>query len=705
MTRRTPFSTILSASTHATALAVALALALLLLLPSCGGRDGGERDRGDNRTYALERVGPARVVQLYADGFDQLTPKEKIFIYHIAQAAIAGRDIAIDQHHPDALEVRDLFEQVYLHSSGLDSSAKARLTAYLKLFWINNGFYDNLTSKKFVPALSVGEFRDAAAKAAAAGADFILGMETLEAKIDRLQGIIFDPGVDPVMTEKSPGKDWIRGSGVNFYGRDLTYAEVQKWAAAGNEKHPLNSRLVREKGKLVEKVWRAGGHGVPPGLYARELEAVIAHLEAAIPFAASEHQAETVRLLVRFLRTGDPDDFRKYNIHWVADSSNVDFILGFIEVYLDPRGQKGEFEASVYYTDPAQTHLMRKLATYVQYFENKAPWAEEYKKQIDQAPIANVINVTLQTGGTGPVSPIGINLPNEQAIREQYGSKSVLLHNVVDAYEKSSGKDLLRELAADQAEIDRQAAYGSVADNLHTAMHEVIGHASGKVSPRLEGKDPADFLPGYYNTLEEARADLVALWNAWDEKLVDIGAAADAAEARKIGETMYDQAVRAAISQLRRIGKDEQIEEDHMKNRQLIVHWLMKNTDAVVVEKRDGKTYYRVADYDRMRAGVGTLLAEVMRIKAEGDLEGAKRLVDGYGLKVDVALRDEIQERVRSLDSPAYTGFVQPTLTPVMDPEARIVDVTVSYPLSLADQMLSWSAASRKRFPPAEARR
>jgi dipeptidyl-peptidase-3 len=492
---------------------------------------------------------------------------------------------------------------------------------------------------------------------------------------------------------------------VNYYGRNITYQEVERWAAAGKEKHPLNSKVVKENGKLVEKVWCAGGDGVPPGMYAPQLKAVIANLEAAIPYAASGVQEQTVRLLVRFLRTGDQQDFRKYNIHWVSDSSNVDFILGFIEGYLDPRGQKSEFEASVYYTDPGQTHMMRKLATYAQYFENKAPWAEAYRKQIEQTPIANVINVMAQTGGTGPVSPIGINLPNEQAIRELHGSKSVLLHNVVDAYEKSSGADLLREFAVDQAEIDDQKSYGTAADNLHTAMHEVIGHASGKMSDRLVGKEPADFFPGYYNTLEEARADLVALWNVWDEKLVEIGVAKDPGEARKIAETMYQQTVRVAISQLRRIGNNTQLEEDHMKNRQLIVNWIMKNSNAIAVSQREGKTYYRITDYENMRSMVGKLLAEIMRIKAEGDFKAAKELIDTYGLKVDVALRDEVQSRVRSLDAPAYTGFVEPVLTPVMDPEGTIIDVKVAYPLSLADQMLSWSAATRKLTMPGEGKR
>lgn len=656
--------------------------------------NSNQQQQEDTRKYALERVGPAQVVQVYADGFEQLTSKEKIFAYYLSMASIAARDIAIDQHHPNGLEVRELFEQVYTHSTGIDAALLGKITTYLKMFWINNGSYDNLTSKKFVPECSFDEFKSAVSIAEKNGAQFELGNETLEQKLERLKPIIFDAAYQPMLTNKTPGDDWIKGSAVNFYGDNLSYKEVEQWAKK-NEKQALNSKVVKEHGKIVEKVWRAGGDGIEPGMYAADLNAAISYLEKAIPYAASEHQAGTVSKLITYLKTGNLDDFREFNIHWVKDSSTVDFIFGFIEVYLDPRGQKAEFEASVFYTDPEQTKMMQNLATYAQYFEDKAPWKSEYKKKIDKSPIANVINVTIETGGTGPVSPIGINLPNEQAIRELYGSKSVLLHNIVDAYDKSSGKDLLKEFAFDQQEIENQEKYGSIADNLHTAMHEVIGHGSGAVSPKLQGKDPSEFLPGYYNTLEEARADLVALWNGWDEKLVEIGIAKDATEARNIGETMFQQAIRVGLTQLRRIGNSEQLEEDHMKDRQLIAHYIIQNSDAVNVETKDGKTFYHIVDYDKARASAGELLAELMRIKAEGDLKAAKELIDKYGLKVDTKLRDEVQERAKKLDAPAYTGFVMPKLEPVMNPEATIVDINVTYPLDLATQMLEYSAFTK----------
>lgn len=671
-----------------------IGLGLILILSGCGKK---ETKMLEDRKYTLERVGPARVVQLYSDGFDQLTQKEKLFSYFLYLAAIAGRDIAIDQHHPNALEVRDLFEQVFMYPKGIDSTIFKKITTYLKLFWINNGFYDNANSRKIVPECTFDEFRNACFIAQANGARFSFGEGSLDAALNRLKKVIFDPTFQPMLTNKSPGEDWIKGSAVNFYGENISFKEVDAWAKAGKELNSLNSKVVKDPktGKLAENIWRAGGEGVEPGKYAADLSAVIKYLDKAIPFASSEHQAETVGLLIKYLKTGDLNDFRAYNIHWVKDSSTVDFILGFIEVYLDPRGQKAEWEASIFYTDPQQTKLMQNVAKYAQYFEDKAPWKDEYKKKIERSPIANVINVTVQTGGCGPVTPIGINLPNEQAIREAHGSKSILLHNVVEAYEKSRGKVMLKEFAWDTAEVERNEKYGLLADNLHTALHEVIGHGSGKASPKLGGKDPSDFLPGYYNTLEETRADLIGMWDCFDEKLIDIGVAKDMEEVRQIGMTLFDQRVRAALVQLYRIGDHDQLEEDHFKNRQIISHYLIKNDYGVAVEKRDGKTFYRITDYEKARQGVGVLLAEVMRIKAEGDLAAAKALIDSYGLKVDIALRDEVIERARKLDLPAYTGFVQPKLEAVLDPEGKITDVKVSYPLDLATQMLEYSTFTR----------
>jgi dipeptidyl-peptidase-3 len=673
----------------------AISMVLGCLFAACS-REPREREAKPKleelRKYKLERVGPANAVQLYADGFEHLSPQEKIFIYYLSLAALAGRDIAVDQHHHQALEVRRLFEQIHQHATGIDSTLQQKLDDYLKLFWIDNGFYDDLTSKKFVPQCSFEEFKKACSIAAQNGAQFDLMGESLEHKLEGLRPIIFDQAYDAVMTDKTPGADLVAGSAVNFYSRNLTFKEIQQWSKSGNEKYPLNSFVAKENGKIVEKVWRAGGAGAAPGKYAADLKAVIKYLEMAIPYASSDYQAETVRKLVRFFQTGSLEDFRQYNIHWVKDNSNVDFIMGFIEVYLDPRGQKAEWEASIFYTDPEQTKLMRNLAQFAQYFEDKAPWRDEFKKKIEHSPIANVINVVMSTGGTGPISPIGINLPNEQAIRQQYGSKSVLLHNIVDAYEKSQGRVLVKEFAWDPEEAQLEDRYGSLADNLHTAMHEVIGHGSGKVSDKLKGKDPSDFLPGYYNTLEEARADLVALWNAWDDKLVDIGLAKDAGEARMIGETMLRQAVRVALTQLRRIGKSDQLSEDHMKNRALIGHYLISHSKGAKIEVRDGKTYYRIVDFEAVHKTVGELLAEVMRIKAEGDLPAAKALIDQYGLKVDPSLRDEVQERVKKLDIPSYTGFVMPHLEPVQDLQGKITDIKVTYSMDLLKQMLEYSS-------------
>lgn len=669
-------------------------IAVVLMVSSCSQKKTDTQQQTE-RKYLLERVHNANVVQLYADGFEKLSPKEKIFSYYLYLAALAGRDIAIDQHHENALEVRDLLEQIYTHSNGIDPAVMEKITKYLKLFWINNGFYDNLTSKKFVLECTFDEFKSACETAQKNQAGFNLNGESLDKKLERLKPLLFDPTYQEQMTNKTPGRDWIKESAVNFYSKDLTYKEVEQWAKGGNEKNPLNSKVVKEKGKIVEQIWRAGGDGVPPGMYADDINAVIKYLEMALPYASSDTQAQTVKLLIKYLKTGDLNDFRSFNINWVRDHSTVDFILGFIEVYLDPRGQKAEWEAAIFYTDPEQTALMQNLAKFAQYFEDKAPWNDAFKKKIDKSPIANVINVIVETGGTGPVSPIGINLPNEQAIREQYGSKSVLLHNVVDAYEKSRGAQLLKEFAWDQEEIDNQEKWGSVADNLHTAMHEVIGHGSGKASEKLKGKDPSEFLPGYYNTLEEARADLVALWNAFDEKLIDIGVAKNMDEVKKIGQTMFQQQIRVGLTQLRRIGSSDQLEEDHMKNRQLIAQYIIQNSDAVKVEQRDGKTYYHIVDFEKAHKAAGELLAELMRIKAEGDLPAAKTLIDTYGLKVDTKLRDEVQERVKKLDVAAYTGFVMPKLEPVMDPEGKIVDVKVQYPLDLAKQMLEYSAFTR----------
>ena len=656
---------------------------LLLLLVSC------QKDSMD-RKYSLERVGPARVVQLYADGFDQLSTREKIFAYYLSRAALAARDIAIDQHHRWALEIRSILEGIVTHNSGIDQKVYEKVLMYTKLFWLNNGPYDNITSRKYVIECSQADFLSAADQARKNGADLGLGNETLDAKLARIGSFLFDPNVEPMMTNKTPGQDWINESGVNFYGKGLTQKDVEKFVQSGRQKNDLNSRIVKAEGRISEEIWRAGGNGIEPGRYAADLEATIFYLEKAIPYASGPAQQETLRRLIRHFRTGSLEDFRQFNIQWVGDTSAIDLIHGFIEVYLDPMGMKAEFESSIYWSDQQLSKSIQDIGANAQYFEDRMPWEDKYKKQGVKPLAASFVNIVLSSGGTGPVSPIGINLPNEQLVREQYGSKSVVLNNVIDASNKSSGQVLMEEFAYDQAEKDLALKHGTLSDNMMTALHEVLGHASGKT---MVAGDPSNYLPGYYSTLEEGRADLVALWHIWDDKLIELGAI----PSNDVAREMYDAYMRnALLLQLRRITHGDQIEEDHMKNRQMVGMYIFRNSDAVKMEKKDGKTYVKVVDYDKMRETVGKLLAEVMRIKAEGDLRGAKNLIDTYGLKIDTALRDEVLERIKHLDVASYSGFVMPEYEPVTDASGTITDVKLSYPMDLTKQMLSFSKFTRE---------
>ncbi len=667
-------------------------------------KDKPQQTELKNRTYAIEKlqmgdVGPVRIVQLYADGFEKLTLKEKILIYYLSQSAIVARDIAIDQRHRDALEIRELIEAVYKHPNGVDPEVFEQVKLYTKLFWVNNSQYDNITSRKFVPQFTFEQFSAAVKKAIHNGAAISLsGTNSIDQKLERIRRSMFDITFEPVQTNKTPGEDMIAASANNLY-VGTTFDEVEAWAKSGNEKNPLNSKVVKENGVLVEKVYRTGtahlGGKIPPGLYAEDLQAAIVYLEKAKAYAGNALQRENLDKLIQYYRTGDLRDWREYNIGWVKETqSPVDMIHGFVEVYLDARGAKGQFEAVVNFANPELTELFQKVGTNAQYFEDRMPWAAQYKKSNVKPLKYTVINVVVETGDAGPVSAIGINLPNEQDVREQYGSKSVTLFNIVDAYDKTGGKDVLKEFAFDEAEIAAATKSGSLADNMHTALHEVLGHASGKVSPNLK-VDPQAALPGYYSTLEEARADLVALYHIWDPKLVEIGIIPNTMDVVK---AMYDKEVRnAGLVQLQRVPKGhDQLEEDHMKNRQMIVHWLWKNAGCIEQVKKNGKTYFRVTDYNKMREGVGQLLAEVQRIKSEGDMKAAKTMIDTYGFKIDTALRDEVLMRMEKLDRAVYTGFVMPKLNPVTDARGEITDIAISYPLDLAAQMLEYSEFTAK---------
>jgi dipeptidyl-peptidase-3 len=453
------------------------------------------------------------------------------------------------------------------------------------------------------------------------------------------------------------------------------------------ERYPLNSRLTKQNGKLVEEVDRVGGR------YGAQISAIIQHLEAAIPYA-TEPMAKALRALITFYRSGETKDREAYDIAWVQDkASPVDTINGFIEVYLDARGIKGAWEALVFYVNSQKTGEIRKLASDAQWFEDHMPWDQKFRKQGVQGITANAVDVVIETGESGPITPVGINLPNDEAVRERYGSKSVSLSNVSEAYDKATLPAFRSEFAWTPEEAERATKWNALAGDLTTNMHEVIGHASGKVEERLKG-NPQAALKEQFSALEEARADLVALYFLPDSKLVELGLVKKE-DRDEIVRAEYEAYTRNALVQLRRVRRGTQIEEDHMRNRQMIVRWLMANTKAIDTRTRDGKTYYVMTDPAAFREGVGRLLAEVQRIKAEGDYPAARRLFETYGVHFDPKLRDEVLARVDALNLPSLTGFVMPKLEAVKNAAGEITDVAISYPMDLTRQMLEYSAATR----------
>jgi len=641
------------------------------------------------RKYLLERIDDAAVVQLYADGFEQLPLDQKILIYHLSQAAVAGRDIFIDQKYKHSLAVRDVIEEILTHDKGVDPQILAEIRRYAKLFWINNGAYNNLTKEKFVVGCTVEEFKQAALRAEENGARFPTQKgQTTEQLLARMKPILFDPLVDPMVTDKSPkGKDILEASSNNFY-EGVTLADLEGF----EERYPLNSKLVkRSDGKLGEIVWRAGFDDViPPGMYAREILNIIQHVEAAIPYATPK-MARALGALIHYYRTGEAVDFREFNIAWVADTdSAVDTINGFIEVYMDARGQKGAYEGIVFFSDPEKTEMIRKFSGNAQWFEDRMPYDRKYRKPNVKGISAKAIQVIMETGDAGPVTPIGINLPNPDDIREHYGSKSVLLTNVIEAYDKSTPDAARAEFCFNKAEFERVKKWGGLTLDLKVNMHEVIGHASGRLSESMQGKDPALVIKEYYSALEEARADLIALWFLGNPKLVELGLVARK-DLEEVQRAAYETYARVALTQLNKVKHAGELQQAHMRNRQMIVHWLIENTGAIRVKHRDGKTYYVVVHAGEWNRGVGKLLREVQRIKSEGDYEGAKKLFDKYGIPIDPKLRDEVVARYEKLNQPAYTGFVMPKLNPVRGPNGKIADVKISYPLDLETQMLEWS--------------
>lgn len=638
----------------------------------------------DTRPYLLEQIDDAAVVQLYADGFEKLSLKEKTLVWHLCQAAIAGRDIYYDQRHRHNLGMRHLLEQIIRHPAGVPADTLAEITRYLKLFWINTGPYNNLTARKFLLDLDRRRVIEAMKAAASHGADFGLEEgETITQRVEKYARMFFDPDFEPMVTFKTPGEDQdiLESSANNLY-VDVTMADLDGF----EEQHQLNSRLVKKDGTLVEEVYRIGG------LYDRELRKVVSHLQDAMAFAPKPF-ARALKALVRFYETGLDSDRQAFDIAWVKNrDSDVDTMNGFIEVYMDARGMKGSWEGLVYYTNHEKTTKIRALAEHAQWFEDHLPVDPKYRKPKVAGVSAQAIEVVLEAGDSGPITPIGVNLPNDQHIREKYGSKSVSLSNVLEAYERALPDKYRQEFAWDDAEVERARRWGALASELTTEIHEVLGHGSGRMAGHLE-LTPQDLLKEQYSALEETRADLVALYYIADPYLAQIGLVS-ADEHQAVVQTEYEAYARTALVQLRRVREGAQLEEDHMRNRQAIVHWLLGNTRSIDVRRRDEKTYFVVVDTDAFRQGVARLLGDVQRIKSDGDYAAARELFETYGVHFDPDMRDEVVARVEHLKMSSYTGFVMPKLEPVTDATGKITDVTISYPCDLTSQMLEFSRMS-----------
>jgi dipeptidyl-peptidase-3 len=651
-------------------------------------------EQAAERRYLVEQAGGIALIQLYADGFEKLTPRERVLLYHLAEAGIAGDPIYYDQVSPYGLELKRLLEGIWTHPQGIPPGVLEKIRAYTKLFWVHHGNYDSDSARKFVPEFTPLEFRAAARQALKSGANLgVKSQRALDERLKRLERAIFDANYRPVLTAKNPppGQDILTASASNLYER-VTLADLERFKA----RYPLNSRVVKRTGRVLEEVWRAGTPDgkIPPGRYAAHIRRIIENLERAAAVAGPP-QAEALRKLIRYYQTGEKADWYAYNIAWLRAASRVDAINGFIEQYLDPRSEKGAFESVVTFVDAERTRLMRALAENAQYFEDRMPWREEYKKKGITAPVADVVTVVSTAGEGGPLTAAGLNLPNEQDIREQHGSKSILLANVSDAFAAAVGERAAVEFSSTEEELLRARRHRAEARNLLVAMHEVLGHASGKVSEKLKD-DPRAYLKEYYSALEEARADLVALWHFGDAKLEELGVT----DREEVMKAAYDGEVRGALVLLHRYPQGQQIEEDHDRGSQMIIRYLMERHGAVEPVTRDGKIFLRVTDYAKFRAGAGELLAELMRIKAEGDYDAIKKLMDTYGVRLNPEWRDQVQERARRIGLPRRGAFISPLIEPVRDSNGNVVDARLRYTQDFAEVMLTYSRKSLGYLPP-----
>ena len=642
-------------------------------------------------SYIVDQFADLQILRYQVPGFENLSLRQKQLLYHLSEAALMGRDILFDQNGRYNLVIRRTLEAVYQYGTVDKSSADYQaFEVYLKRVWFANGIHHHYGEDKFMPGFSEAFFEAAVRSVDASLLPLKVG-ETVDTLLARLKPVIFDPTVMPKRTVQSGDTDWIQASANNYYGEDVTQAEVEafygKMKAEGDSRCPLsyglNSRLEKENGQLVERVWKVGG------LYSEAIEQIVAELEKAAAFAENEKQRQIIATLIDYYRTGDLRTFDAYSILWVEDTdSQVDFVNGFIETYGDALGLKASWESTVNFRNEEATRRTQTISENAQWFEDHSPVDQRFKKERVKGVSAKVITVTMLGGDCYPSTPIGINLPNADWIRRDHGSKSVTIENIMEAYDKASqGSGFSDEFVWSDEERNRIKSYGFLTDMLHTDLHECLGHGSGQLLP---GTDP-DALKAYASTLEEARADLFGLYYLADPKMQELGLVPDG-EAFKA--EYYKYMMNGLLTQLVRIEEGKEVEEAHMRNRQLIARWVFEQgaADKVVeLKKREGKTFVVINDYQQLRALFGKLLAEVQRIKSEGDYEAGRSLVENYGVKIDPVLHHEIRERYVRLHLSPYKGFVNPVMREVKDDSGHVTDITLDYTEGYAEQMLRYS--------------
>ncbi len=639
--------------------------------------------------YVSEQFSDLRILRYEIPAFDQLSLQQKELLYYLSEAALCGRDIMWDQNYKFNLTIRKTIDAVINGYKGdVNNEDYKKFMVYAKRVWFSRGIHHHYGSEKFFPECSQDVFSKLISEVDAAQLPLNQG-EAKEAFIARLMPIIYDPKIAPKKVSLDSKKDLILSSAVNFYEGVNQQEAIAFYEKMVDKKDTtpvmigLNSKLVKENGVIVEKVWKVGG------MYTQAIEKIVYWLEKAVTVAENAEQKDALQKLVTFYKSGSLKDFDTYNIAWVKDTqSAIDVTNGFIEVYEDPLGKKATFESVVSVKDFEASKRIAMIGANAQWFEDNSTLLPQHKKKNVKGISAKVINAVMESGDAAPSTPIGINLPNNEWIRETHGSKSVNLGNIVEAYEKAAGGSVVNEFYYNDAIKKNVLDYAGLADKLHTDMHEVIGHASGQIEDGVG--QPHETLKNYASALEEGRADLVALYYLMDQKLVDLGVM----PSLEYGKASYDEYItKGLMVQLSRLKLGDNIEEAHMRNRQMIAKWAFeKGQNENVIEKKfeNGKTYFVVNDYLKLRVLFGELLKELQRIKSQGDYKAGKALIENYGVKVDLALHKEVLERYKKLEMAPYQGFIQPKLIPVMK-DGKITDVKVEYPKSFTEQMLEYS--------------